>query len=294
MAEQFLGYTVTISCRDEIGSYQGQICGVDPKEQTICLRKAFKNGIPVESQLVSLKGADIMNLSIIESPADNQTTSPSSSTVAVKKPVPKRAGRSVSESLATNKGTQLRDSPRKPTEDIGIRIPYAPVMAVYDEINAQKPDIVRHADPSRRSQKYRHDENVIASAPAMYRQVIVPAPGLKEYVTELPTIAVDLIVLALADELGNQVHQPRYRVVADWANENRAPVLALDPPAAGTPYVETKFSLVPGLPLAHSSENGKLYLCNLAFPQQVFKEIGVKYNSPFGPKFVIPLHPNDS
>jgi len=57
------------------------------------------------------------------------------------------------------------------------------LQAVYDEINAQRPDIVRHADTTRRSQKYRHDENVIASTPAMYRQVVVPAPGLKEYVT---------------------------------------------------------------------------------------------------------------
>jgi hypothetical protein len=60
---------------------------------------------------------------------------------------------------------------------------YKHLQAVYDEINAQRPDIVRHADTSRRSQKYRHNENVIASTPAMYRQVVLPASGLKEYVT---------------------------------------------------------------------------------------------------------------
>ena len=112
--------------------------------------------------------------------------------------------------------------------------------------------------------------------------------------TDLPTVAVDLIVLALANELGSHSRQARYRAAAEWANENRAPVLALDPPPAGTPGVDTKFSLVSVLPLAHSLDNGKLYLCNLAFPQQVFKEVGIKYSSPFGPKFVIPLHPNDT
>jgi len=112
--------------------------------------------------------------------------------------------------------------------------------------------------------------------------------------TDLPTVAVDLIVLALADELGSHSRQARYRAAAEWANENRAPILALDPPPAGTPGVDTKFSLVSVLPLAHSLDNGKLYLCNLAFPQQVFKEVGIKYSSPFGPKFVIPLHPNDT
>ncbi|KAJ9591849.1 hypothetical protein L9F63_001666 [Diploptera punctata] len=465
MTERFVGFSVTISCRDGKGSYQGQICSVDPLDQTICLKKAFKNGVPVEEQQVILNGCDITNLSIIETPSDSHVTSPSSSTVAVTKPVPKRAGRSVSESLASNRGSQLSSSPRKPSEDFGIRIPNVcdvnrtpskkdrlrqkwnekdeacfgtPIddnileqdfdfeknlalfnkQAVFEEINAQRPDLVRHADPNRRSQIYRHDENVIESSPAIYRQMTVPAPGMKEYVTddglvipsitpdlrhqllsvaerlglteerqaelmgraatemalqllggahrlnphnvhqwptvvalcgshrqgaiavntarqlathgvrivvflldpthlpsqlarelalfkytnnkiittvqELPTIAVDLIIVALADELGNQLLQSRYRVAADWANENRAPVLALDPPSAGTPGVETKFSLIPVLPLAHSLENGKLYLCNLAFPQQVFKEVGIKYCSPFGHKFVIPLHPNDS
>lgn len=69
------------------------------------------------------RGADIENLSIIETAADVFVASPSSSTVAVTKPVAKRVGRSVSESLATIKGTQLRDSPRKPVEDCSIRIP---------------------------------------------------------------------------------------------------------------------------------------------------------------------------
>ena len=69
------------------------------------------------------RGTDIANLSIIESPLENHLTSPSSSTVAVTKPVPKRVGRSVSESLASSRGTQLSSSPRKPSEDFGIRIP---------------------------------------------------------------------------------------------------------------------------------------------------------------------------
>jgi hypothetical protein len=69
------------------------------------------------------RGSDINNLSIIEAPSDTLVTSPSSSTVAVTKPVAKRAGRSVSESLATVKGYQLRDSPRKSAEDCSVRVP---------------------------------------------------------------------------------------------------------------------------------------------------------------------------
>lgn len=108
-------------------------------------------------------------------------------------------------------------------------------------------------------------------------------------VTSLPNI-VDLIIMALSDDTDSVKISKN---LIDWINDNRAPVLALDPPINGTPGVITKFSLVPVLPLSHSPENGKIYLCNLGFPTDVFEQVGIKYRSPFGPKFVIPLHPND-
>lgn len=103
--------------------------------------------------------------------------------------------------------------------------------------------------------------------------------------------SVDLIVVALSDDADSGVVS---KPLTDWINDNRAPVLALDPPSTGTPGVPAKFSLVPVLPLAHAPENGKIYLCNLGFPVEVFAQVGIKYRSPFGPKFVIALHPNDS
>lgn len=82
---------------------------------------------------------------------------------------------------------------------------------------------------------------------------------------------------------------------ARWANENRAQVLALDPPRNGTPGVTAKYSLAPALPLAYNSCNGKIYLCNINIPVQVFKDVGIsEYVSPFGPKFFMALHPNDT
>lgn len=105
----------------------------------------------------------------------------------------------------------------------------------------------------------------------------------------LPALA-DLILLALAEEGSPRTVTP----VAVWANTNRAPVLAIEPPSSGTPGILTKFSLLGGLPLSHSAENGRLYLCNLALPAKVFSDVGITYRSPFGPKFVIPLHSNSS
>ncbi|XP_071445999.1 enhancer of mRNA-decapping protein 3 isoform X2 [Hetaerina americana] len=266
-------------------------------------------------------------------------------------------------------------------------------QAVFDEINAsQKPDIVRQADSNRQPLLFRHDENIIGSTPIIYKQLIVPAPDSKEYVTDtglvVPSITPELRnrLFSAAERLGLSVerqteligraaaeialqllggshrlnphnaHQwpsvvalcgahrqgaagincarqlashgvrtlvyvsdPQrlpplvsaelalYRVtgngvvsnvkasiapVAGWAHENRATVLALDPPASGT-GVGTKVSLAPVLPLSHSAENGKIYLCNLGYPLGAFQDVGIKYRSPFGPKFVIPLYPND-
>ena len=108
-------------------------------------------------------------------------------------------------------------------------------------------------------------------------------------IKRLPFVA-DLILLALHEEKSRKVIPN----VAKWANNNRASILAIEPPSQGTPGIISKYSLLSGLPLAHCAENGRLYLCNLALPNKVFSDVGITYRSPFGPKFVIPLHSNSS
>ncbi|CAB0039845.1 unnamed protein product [Trichogramma brassicae] len=69
-------------------------------------------------------------------------------------------------------------------------------------------------------------------------------------VKKLPS-AVDLIILALYEE-----KSPRsIPAVAKWANNNRASVLAIEPPATGTPGIVSKYSLVSALPLSHCADN---------------------------------------
>lgn len=105
---------------------------------------------------------------------------------------------------------------------------------------------------------------------------------------------VDLVIMALAGHLPTDVSNSlEYGKAASWACNKRAPVMALDPPPVGTPGIITKFALAPTLPVTYSPQNGKVYLCNLGVPVVVFKEMGIRYRSPFGSKFVIPLHPND-
>ncbi|XP_014212962.1 enhancer of mRNA-decapping protein 3 isoform X2 [Copidosoma floridanum] len=108
-------------------------------------------------------------------------------------------------------------------------------------------------------------------------------------IMNLPPVA-DLIIVALCEEKSPR----RVAPIAKWVSNNKASVLAIEPPSSGTPGIVSKYCLVSGLPLAHCPENGRLYLCNLALPAKLFAEIGITYRSPFGPKFVIPLHLNSS
>ncbi|KAJ1521507.1 hypothetical protein ONE63_003172 [Megalurothrips usitatus] len=112
-------------------------------------------------------------------------------------------------------------------------------------------------------------------------------------IEQLPETA-DLVIMALAGHLQADVaNSLEYGRAGSWASNKRASVLALDPPPVGTPGIITKFALAPTLPLTYTAQNGKIYLCNLGIPCVVFKEMGIRYRSPFGSKFVIPLHPND-
>ncbi|XP_042571372.1 enhancer of mRNA-decapping protein 3-like [Cyprinus carpio] len=111
-------------------------------------------------------------------------------------------------------------------------------------------------------------------------------------VKDLPETPVDLVINCLdSHENGFLSEQPWYKAAADWANQNRAPVLSIDPPVSGQAHaVEAKWSLSLGLPLPVSEGAGRVYLCDIGIPRQVFQEVGIKYHSPFGCKFVIPLH----
>ncbi|XP_064192147.1 enhancer of mRNA-decapping protein 3-like [Anguilla rostrata] len=111
-------------------------------------------------------------------------------------------------------------------------------------------------------------------------------------IKDLPETPVDLVINCLdCHENAFLRDQPWYRAAADWANQNRAPVLSIDPPVSGQEQaVEAKWSLSLGLPLPLAESAGRVYLCDIGVPRQVFQEVGVSYHSPFGCKFVIPLH----
>lgn len=85
--------------------------------------------------------------------------------------------------------------------------------------------------------------------------------------------------------------QTWYQSAAEWANQNRAPVLSIDPAVSGEHQtVEAKWTLFLGLPLPLAETESRVYLCDIGIPKLIFQEVGISYHSPFGCKFVIPLH----
>ncbi|XP_027428564.1 enhancer of mRNA-decapping protein 3 isoform X2 [Callorhinus ursinus] len=109
---------------------------------------------------------------------------------------------------------------------------------------------------------------------------------------DLPSSPVDLVINCLdCPENAFLRDQPWYKAAVAWANRNRAPVLSIDPPVhEGEQGIDAKWSLALGLPLPLGERAGRIYLCDIGLPQQVFQEVGISYHSPFGCKFVIPLH----
>ncbi|XP_054468917.1 enhancer of mRNA-decapping protein 3-like isoform X2 [Anoplopoma fimbria] len=111
-------------------------------------------------------------------------------------------------------------------------------------------------------------------------------------VKDLPISPVDLVINCLdCHENPLLSEQSWYQSAADWANQNRAPVLSIDPATGGQHQpVEAKWTLSLGLPLPLAETESRVYLCDIGIPKLVFQEVGISYRSPFGCKFVIPLH----
>uniref|UniRef100_A0A8D8YXZ2 Enhancer of mRNA-decapping protein 3 n=1 Tax=Cacopsylla melanoneura TaxID=428564 RepID=A0A8D8YXZ2_9HEMI len=115
-----------------------------------------------------------------------------------------------------------------------------------------------------------------------------PGHKVTSNVQDLPTDNIDLIISGLSSyECDSYVR----RDVINYINDQKVPILGLDPNKQGIGHnVSVKYSIISVLPISYSKCNGQLYLCNLALPNGVYKDLHIQYRSPFGAKFIIPLH----
>lgn len=94
----------------------------------------------------------------------------------------------------------------------------------------------------------------------------------------------DLVIMSVTNM--NQNSQ-----IIRYITENRAQVMAIDPPATGISEVSVRNAVLPILPLDDIHNTcGKLHLVNICISEKFFKDAGIKYSPIFGSKFVIPLH----
>lgn len=96
----------------------------------------------------------------------------------------------------------------------------------------------------------------------------------------------DLVILSVR-------HMNQNSQIVRYINENRAQVMAIDPPATGIAEINIRNAVIPILPLDDINNTcGQLHLVNLCLSEKFFKDAGVKYSPIFGSRFIIPLHLN--
>jgi len=108
---------------------------------------------------------------------------------------------------------------------------------------------------------------------------------------DLPKKPVDMIISALDNHASISSNSaPWFTAAVEWANSNKASILAIDPPL-GKIGVVAKWSIAVALPFALDESCGQIYLCDLGLPQKLYREAGLSvYHSPFAHTFIIPLH----
>jgi hypothetical protein len=55
MAEQWIGFTVSINCGSVLGTFRGVIARVESSDQSITLRNVDRNGEPCTSREITIK-----------------------------------------------------------------------------------------------------------------------------------------------------------------------------------------------------------------------------------------------
>jgi enhancer of mRNA-decapping protein 3 len=137
------------------------------------------------------------------------------------------------------------------------------------------------------SELFQSELHLFNSGDSNYTNLITNVDDLKKLKS------VDLIINGLesAATLNNftLANQAWFRELIKYVESCKANVLTIDPCQEGS-ALQSKWSILPILPMAMSSNCGRVYLCDLGVTSSVFNSCNIKYQSPFGAKFLIPLH----
>lgn len=84
-------------------------------------------------------------------------------------------------------------------------------------------------------------------------------------------------------------NQTNVQYLKKFVQSCKANVLSIDP-SVNENVVNSKWCITSILPMQMPKNSGRVYLCDMGFTKQIFDSVNIKYQSPFGAKFVIPLH----
>ncbi|CAD7704293.1 unnamed protein product [Ostreobium quekettii] len=144
----------------------------------------------------------------------------------------------------------------------------------------------------------------LGEVPAYQRHVFLGTQGREASVGELPADGVGLVIDALLGYSLKGAPRGAALEAIRWANACAAPKLSLDVPSGvnsttgDTPgeYIKPAATLTLALPKtglkAHLT--GDLILADIGIPVACYQKMGLKYQSPFGAAYRVPLRQSDS
>lgn len=218
MAGQYVGSYVSIDCGcgDNVGYYQGQVTNVDTTSQTLTLRDVWKNGLKSSLSEVTLLAREILNLRIIPSPKEEksktseQIQKQTAECLKNKNKVNARESprKFDSQSAAPSQAFSAPETPNKLKKnraklgrdevcfgsdfntdkdfDFETNLALFDKKAVMGEIKSGKQQGPPDGLGVKTVANFRHDENVLESQPPTYRQIFLPQPSVKEFLTGKP------------------------------------------------------------------------------------------------------------
>src|SRR5262249_52978267 len=133
----------------------------------------------------------------------------------------------------------------------------------------------------------------LQGVPAFQRKILQSTSATEISFDQITDQQPDLVLDALIGYGLNAAPKGRVAELIAWTTSYRAPVLSLDVPSGvdatsgQTPgaVVSPRWTLTLALPKTGLLPRltGELYLGDLGIPEQVYRRIGIKYVSPFGP-----------
>lgn len=139
----------------------------------------------------------------------------------------------------------------------------------------------------------------LGEVPRFQREIFEWTSGREVEISKLEELYPDLIIDALIGYNLTSLPQGAMADIIEWANGNSAPILSLDVPSgidatsgkAPGIHIQPQWTMTLALPKTGlvPEKTGDLWLADIGIPEEVYRRIGIRYDSPFGNRFRVPL-----